>query len=191
MNNGLLEGDGWGFKLGWVDLPYAGVRRVIKNCIAADNRAGGFTTNDKDRSAVTGMQMYNNLAYNNGWQDWYSHYVYGYLIEDAANSDATEELRRVYKNNIAYHNEMGAVNSYNLGAYTHDHNSWDSGVTVTDADFVNLDVSQLYAPRKADGSLPDITFGHLAPGSDLIDAGVDVGLPYSGSAPDIGPYETG
>jgi hypothetical protein len=42
---------------------------------------------------------------------------------------------------------------------------------------VSIDVSQVYAPRKADGSLPDITFGKPAPGSDLIDAGVGVELP--------------
>ena len=30
----------------------------------------------------------------------------------------------------------------------------------------------------------------LQPGSPLIDAGIDVGLPYSGAAPDIGAYET-
>jgi hypothetical protein len=44
--------------------------------------------------------------------------------------------------------------------------------------------------RKADGSLPDITFMHPAPGSALIDAGTNVGLPYSGQAPDIGAFET-
>ena len=31
----------------------------------------------------------------------------------------------------------------------------------------------------------------LQSGSPAIDAGVDVGLPYSGSAPDIGAYEYG
>ena len=56
---------------------------------------------------------------------------------------------------------------------------------------MSLDVSQLLRPRKADGSLPDITFGHLASGSDLIDAGTYVGIPYQGSAPDLGYYESG
>ena len=32
---------------------------------------------------------------------------------------------------------------------------------------------------------------HLAPGSLAIDAGVNVGLPFNGSAPDIGAYESG
>ena len=43
---------------------------------------------------------------------------------------------------------------------------------------------------KADGSLPDIDFMRLVAGSHLIDAGVDVGLPYNGSAPDLGYFET-
>jgi hypothetical protein len=45
-------------------------------------------------------------------------------------------------------------------------------------------------PRKANGSLPDVQFGHLAPGSGLIDKGVNVGLPYNGAAPDLGPFES-
>jgi hypothetical protein len=31
---------------------------------------------------------------------------------------------------------------------------------------------------------------HLAPGSQFIDAGTDVGLPYNGTAPDLGAFET-
>jgi hypothetical protein len=46
------------------------------------------------------------------------------------------------------------------------------------------------APRLADGSLPFLDFLRLAPGSHLIDAGVDVGLPYNGVAPDLGWLET-
>jgi len=46
-------------------------------------------------------------------------------------------------------------------------------------------------PRQADGSLPVIDFLKLAPGSHLIDAGVNVGLPYNGAAPDLGWFESG
>jgi len=38
--------------------------------------------------------------------------------------------------------------------------------------------------------LPDITYLNLAPGSDLIDAGKDIGLPFNGRAPDIGAFES-
>jgi uncharacterized repeat protein (TIGR02059 family) len=37
--------------------------------------------------------------------------------------------------------------------------------------------------------LPQITAFHLAVGSKLIDAGVDVGLPFTGNAPDLGAFE--
>ena len=37
--------------------------------------------------------------------------------------------------------------------------------------------------RQADGSLPNNGFARLVAGSDLIDKGVDVGLPFNGSAP--------
>ena len=60
---------------------------------------------------------------------------------------------------------------------------------LSDDDFNSLDGSQLMRARKTDGSLPDIDFLNLKSGSNLIDAGVDVGLPYYGKAPDIGAFE--
>ena len=45
-------------------------------------------------------------------------------------------------------------------------------------------------PRKPDGSLPDSDFLRLAPQSDLVDAGIDVGLPFAGGRPDLGALET-
>ena len=46
-------------------------------------------------------------------------------------------------------------------------------------------------PRQADGSLPNISFLRLAAGSKMIDKGTDVGLPFVGTAPDLGAYEYG
>ena len=53
------------------------------------------------------------------------------------------------------------------------------------ADFLSVDDSAAYGPRKADGSLPDIPFMHLGANSGLINAGIDVGLPFNGPAPDL------
>ncbi|MFA6540950.1 MAG: T9SS type A sorting domain-containing protein, partial [Bacteroidota bacterium] len=36
-----------------------------------------------------------------------------------------------------------------------------------------------------------VQFVHLAAGSDLINAGTDVGIPFIGSAPDLGAFEFG
>jgi MYXO-CTERM domain-containing protein len=45
--------------------------------------------------------------------------------------------------------------------------------------------------RQADGSLPVLPLLHLAPGSMLIDRGVDVGAAFVGKAPDLGAFESG
>jgi hypothetical protein len=62
-------------------------------------------------------------------------------------------------------------------------------VTVSSDDFLSVDEALAEAVRQADGSLPNVDFMRLAAGSDLIDAGTDVGLPYNGSAPDLGAFE--
>jgi hypothetical protein len=69
-------------------------------------------------------------------------------------------------------------------------NSWNLiTVTASITDFISLDENLAKAPRQADGSLPDNGFARLVAGSDLIDQGVDVGLPYCGAAPDLGAFE--
>lgn len=57
------------------------------------------------------------------------------------------------------------------------------------ADFRGTSTADLDAPRRADGSLPVLDFLRLAEDSDLVNAGTDVGIPFSGSAPDIGAFE--
>ena len=68
-------------------------------------------------------------------------------------------------------------------------NSWNLTVTVSAADFVSIDTTGVTRPRLADGSLPALGLMKLVQGSDLIDKGVDVKLPYAGTAPDLGAYE--
>lgn len=165
------SGDGNGFKYG-ADNNYSldgTVRRSTYNCIAYANRQRGYS----QESANVKMLFYNNIAYQNG--SWgFSFYYY--------------DVADVLRNNISYKNNDGQIE--NQGSKRiHDHNSWDSKVTISDADFASLDASQLLLARKSDGSLPDMKFFHLATGSDFINAGVNVGLPYGGTAPDIGTFE--
>src|SRR5690606_24472455 len=70
-------------------------------------------------------------------------------------------------------------------------NSWMPGFTTDNSDFISIDTSGVRGPRKPDGSLPEIDFLHLAEGSDLIDAGTDIGLPFHGPKPDLGAFEVG
>jgi uncharacterized repeat protein (TIGR02059 family) len=93
------------------------------------------------------------------------------------------------KNNISLANNVNyAGRTRNIS----DHNTWDAGgPSVTDADFVSIDMTELKRARKGDGSLPDINFSKLKTGSALIDAGIDVGISFAGNAPDLGAFETG
>jgi hypothetical protein len=55
---------------------------------------------------------------------------------------------------------------------------------------MSVDTAGVRGPRNADGNLPDITFMRLAQGSLFVDAGVNIGLPYNGIAPDLGAFES-
>jgi hypothetical protein len=55
---------------------------------------------------------------------------------------------------------------------------------------VSVDTSVASALRNPDGSLPPSDPFRLAKGSKLIDAGTKVGLPFSGTLPDLGAFES-
>jgi hypothetical protein len=94
----------------------------------------------------------------------------------------------VYRNNLA----VGGTAFSNRNAANDANNSWSiAGITASDADFQGVSEVGLDAPRRADGSLPVLTNFHLAAGSDAIDRGVDQQLPFAGTAPDLGAFETG
>jgi hypothetical protein len=46
------------------------------------------------------------------------------------------------------------------------------------------------APRRDDGGLPEVPFLRPVPTGRLVNKGIDLGEPYSGSAPDLGAFET-
>lgn len=161
-NDTSWQGDGNGFKLGGASTTN---QHVLYNCLAFDNPHNGFDQNH----TKGGQTMYNCTGFrNNVNYSFYETPTYGV---------------HVLKNNISY---SGPVNLD--GTAVQVSNSWQ-GFTVTAADFVSLDASLALAARNADYSLPTNGFARLAAGSQLIDKGVDVGLPYNGSAPDLGAYE--
>ncbi len=160
FSNGRAAGNGNGFKLGGNDVP---ANHFVANNLAVHNLVKGFDANNNPGS----ITLYNNTGYNNG------SYNFSFPV-------GTPKLT----NNISY---LGG--GVTIASGTQTTNSWQ-GFTVTNADFQSLDETQLRLPRKADGSLPDITFLHLASTSSMIDAGTNVGLPYLGAAPDLGAFET-
>jgi hypothetical protein len=84
------------------------------------------------------------------------------------------------------------LGKYSLGTFViQQTNSWLSPFVVNSSDFLSIDPTEVASPRQADGSLPIITYMHLATGSDLIDAGTNVNIPFNGTKPDLGAWETG
>lgn len=190
-------GDGHGFKLGDPMLDTDGLKRTVTNCIAAYNKFSGMTTNENHADYSGRMNVYNNTLYMNGTGGEFSGYGFYILDVDGA-SQEVETNRRIFKNNIVYAS-AGQDVFVALGAgWTNEYNSFNTppGTTITNDDFIALPstrangIALLMSSRQSDGSLPNLgNYFKLASGSDAIDAGIDVGLPYSGSAPDLGSYE--
>jgi hypothetical protein len=113
--------------------------------------------------------------------------------DNARNWQFDENLAtHVLRNNISLAGPNTTSGDTIFAAVDDAFNSWNPGIgTATAADFVTLVDTLARGPRQADGSLPMIDFLHLVAMSDLIDAGVDVGLPYLDAAPDLGAFETG
>jgi hypothetical protein len=129
----------------------------------------GFDQNNNRGS----MTLYNCTAYRNG---------INYQVSSRIRSTSVLTV----KNSVALGN-YGSLASFAIQAT----NSWMPPFVVTNDDFTGIDTTGVRGPRHADGSLPDVPFMHLAAGSDLLDAGTYVGLPYNGGAPDLGCFETG
>jgi Pel9A-like, right handed beta helix region/Secretion system C-terminal sorting domain len=180
-------GDGNGFKAGGFaydpenKIPTPVPQHTIKFCIAVRNKANGFDSNHH----LNGNFWYNNSAYQND----INFNMVNRLSPQADSSIWENGYNHVLKNNLSY-KARGSDTAYiDTSQNTLSHNSFDLGINIIDKDFVGLDESQLTAPRKPDGSLPDIDFMRPAQGSDLIDAGIDIGYDYSGNAPELGAIE--
>lgn len=170
------RGDGDGFKLGPENTSALGSNlRTVTNCLSFENRKHGYNQN----VGRLGVTLYNNIAYKNGVVDG---------LEDPRGFKwgwTSPAPTCTSKNNIAYANRDGTYTGTEIaGSF----NSWNGGVTVSNADFVSVSSVGVDGPRGSDGSLPNLSFLKLAAGSDLINAGTNVGLPANG-VPDMGPFE--
>ncbi len=181
-------GDGNGFKAGGYaydpasKIPNPVPRNTITFCIAVGNKSNGFYSNHH----LNGNYWYNNTAYKNDIN-------FSMVNRESPLADSSIwefGYNHVLENNLSYKARSSDTAYIDTSKNTLSHNSFDLGLNITDQDFVSLDESQLMALRKPDGSLPDIDFMKPATGSKLIDAGVDIGFPFGGKAPDIGALET-
>jgi hypothetical protein len=175
--------DGNGFKAGGYGstpaerLPTVIPRHVVRQCIAVANRAGGFYANHHPG----GCDWLNNSAFANG-RDFD---LLGRLRDNRTDVPGTGHVLR---NNLSHGSRRPVTNLAPMDN-TVDHNAFPPEVALGERDFVSLDRTQLTLPRQTDGGLPVITLLRPAPGSPLVDAGVHVGLPFTGARPDIGAWE--
>ena len=192
------EGNGFKFGAMSVNLDNSIITRRFYNNISAYNEGIGYNVNNSGGTAYYDIngELYNNISYRDrvSFGNFTTHPTdIPYSLKIFNN---ISYLARIYPRGNEW-SELGSksiIEGYNSWC-DNDYN-WNVNripacerIEIRNNDFISLDSTQLYRPRKSDGSLPDITFLKLAPTSDAIDAGVDVGLPYYGSAPDIGYAE--
>jgi hypothetical protein len=169
--------NGNGFKTGGGSsgTTYYQHNAILKNCLAFNNKSKGFDQNNN----VGNMTFLNCTSKGNGGQN--------YSVTRAL---ATGKIL-IVKNCISY--DGSSKVSLSVSSIDTSNNSWKRPAftsTIPSSNFVSIDTTGISGPRKADGSLPDVDFMHLAAGSALIDAGIDVGLTYYGALPDLGCFET-
>ena len=175
FKNGYLKdgtlgvGDGNGFKTGGSDDKTLKHNAVYTNCISAGNSHDGFDHNSNRGS----IEIYNCSAYMNGRN-------IGFGTTNSAASLTIKNTASLSGN---------TADSFNAATTDITNNSWQNGIIINASDFESLNMDLLKSPRQADGNLPNVSFMKLVSGSDLIDSGVDVGLDFNGSAPDIGAFE--
>lgn len=171
----LAAGNGNGFKIGGYGGVYvAGApKHIVRQSVAFNNKASGFYANHHP----VANDYFNNTSYNNGID---------FNMRGINSSGGAVNLGTL-RNNIA----LGGTLLANTSGANMRYNSWDAatGVSVSSADFSSVSTSGWNAARQSDGSLPVLSKLHLVSGSDLINKGGNVGLSYTGSAPDLGAFE--
>lgn len=166
-------GNGAGFKMGGFGREYdtGAVKHTVRFSVAFNNKAAGFYSNHHP----VANDYFNNTSYGNRPD----------FDMRGINSSGASVGRGTLRNNIAYTGTLLA----NMSGTTASRNSWNLDVPLSDAQFRSVSTSGWDAPRLADGSLPALPHLRLAANSVLIDEGTNVGLPFSGSAPDLGAFE--
>jgi Right handed beta helix region len=158
-----FTGNGNGFKIG-------GNAKLQNNklsrCIVFGQPGKGFDQNNN----TGGLTLYNCFAFGNG-----TNYALGGTLETGQ--------KHKLSNNVSL---SGSVTIKNA---TEKNNTWNTGFSVSNADFLSIDTSLARKSRDPDGSLPRSDLFSLKGSSVLIDNGTDIGLSYSGRAPDIGCIE--
>jgi hypothetical protein len=163
-----FNGDGNGFKLGGANTYCL---MTVKRCIAMNcnyGALGGFAYNDNTApiTLLNCTAIHCGRSYN--------------MQQSAAN---------IITNCVDWGSDRPAPKDISSSSIcTND--TWTLGITVDTTWFQTVAEDAALESRQADGGLPT-RFGKLVAGCKLIDKGTDIGLPFTGVAPDLGAYEFG
>ena len=167
------QGNGNGFKLGGAGT--GAVHRVVC-CLSFANMAYGIDQNNN----ADGQLVDQNTVWNN--------------VGGAINLNHLGSQYGVLQSNHILHNNA-AIGTVSIGTNTtypsiQMSNTWQVLTTINTNDFLSTDYTWAMAPRRDDGGLPENPFLRPVPTGRLVDKGVNIGMPFNGSAPDLGAYET-
>ncbi|HTS18452.1 MAG TPA: right-handed parallel beta-helix repeat-containing protein [Verrucomicrobiae bacterium] len=165
-----FAGDGNGFKLGGGNI---GAANRIYNSLAFGNPQNGFDQNDNQ----DGLTVDQNTSWANGGENF------------DLNHNTETSVVHIVRNNLSI--AGGKADSFTSGSILVS-NSWQviSSPPAGTSDVISIDTSFATAPRRDDGSLPEIPLMRPVPNGRLVDKGANIGLPFSGTAPDLGAFES-
>ncbi len=190
----IFKGNGAGFK-----CPFHQASHVFKRSSAWNNSNQGFAIYCDEESDLKVIYQ-NNISLNNIGGNYSFHNL---------------KIKHELTNNISYYNSEYKKNL--SGQKYQDrispnsiqkNNSWNLGIIVLEKDFISLNyygydininlgsnpenyrIDPNKIERNSNGTLPESLFLKLTKESNLIDKGINVGLPYKGNNPDLGPFES-
>lgn len=144
-------GDGNGFKAGGYayrppsKTPNPIPRNLIRFCLAANNKANGFYANHHRE----GNDWYNNTAYKNSVN-------YNMLNRLADNSNDVPGFNHNMKNNLGFAARRAEISNIDSTQSDIKNNYFSLSIAISADDFISVDFTELSAPRKPDGSLPEV-----------------------------------
>lgn len=161
-------GNGNGFKLGG---NYVGTPHKLVRCLAFANMANGVDQNNNE----SGQTVDNNTA----WGNFGSNFQLNH---------GTNPTPHIIRNNLSLAGKSG--DSFRSGSLL-TNNSWQAlSPAATANDVLGIDYSLATGPRRDDGGLPELPFLRPVPAGRLANKGVNTGGAFTGSAPDIGAYDS-
>ena len=197
-NSEIVEvSNGTGFKAGGHDMNFnmnrwptskeVAANHIVRYNLAVSNRLRGFYANHH----LAWNYWYNNTAYDND-------HNFNMTNRDFDSGSVPMDLKdggegHILINNVSFRPRVkgGDLAAVNHAKCTIQNNSWNLVETIGPEDFQSLDINELKAPRKLDGSLPGIKFLVPSASSRLRDRGMELGpgYPYKGVRPDLGFME--